>query len=1100
MSQFTRPTFNAEDDEDLERLQQEFFSQGQTPAAKVIRKGAPVLKVEAPTMPALEDPTPAMPALEDPTPAMPALEDPTLPELNDPAQDVEYEPVMDPNPEPHVPVSKKMIDLTSMLGQVLGEIQEHTVQKVTAPSLREPKNSKARGQRDGFPKPVHRSEFKKRLEASRQKKNERLEAPPKVQSVSGEWDENEERISQMSEEELKEARAEIMSTLSPESIAILMKGLKKKPDEPIQKTPPTKKPVGKEDDEDDLLKMKEKYFADVPLENDKLAWIDDRFLSVPQEQEKEEEGMASEVEKVYRKVRFDLQGSVCRGEIPVHKGLHHHGDEPEKAGYTLAELFYLMRSQVPSQRALVLTIVARIIERAKRNQDKDEVWQKVLRVFTGKEHAASVYLRSALDDRHLVVLVSAVRALAALVLDEKREERKLYQFMGHLMRPVIRETSQPFERKGLNDKLTELVDRVHQTTRTVEDWKDDATLAEQDLPRALIKMNLLPRLRYLLAAESELRKDEGSMELVMRLLTRLAEAGEDVCEMIEEEELIEPVVSIGMIETSWPMTEVGQRYPSVAAVRLLTTLAQGSKSIAEGLVDKMTSLLALLLTDPEIACEEMKSEAYALQLETLNLLHVLTCYGFIVPILETLQDPVMDWLRNVRTRQERTRACAAVGLLEVLLHAAADPHKTVPEHAIDWHQPTAYLPAILALLKDEEVFEASLGYLATWASYIDLFSPAKETVEQVWKAVIIQESSFNSRPSAASVGYTTHHVLRYIQFISAYATLHHACYQTFAKEAMDCLVEAEGYVKGSYKKDLFGRYALWIWLKHRKEVDMLWSIAELETGMKCLHMGITETWLSQDFLQLCLSKQVVDEKMRPFYFQLNSTELEISKALFRYDGRGVKTFMYPQSTSELSDVSAFIMSPIDALYHLDKSRVAQQVQEDAATVVVKTFETADRLLEIEHAMAIISLMKVFLIGDREGRSVDMESDKEIFWDPVVQSHLDDWLKRVCKKRTNLDTLEAAWRRSSVFIRQTHLPFFQFFQSFVAHYASVSLGHHGFARLLVYLVTQIDVVDYRHLVLSDYHDILSTLKVGLNEVPQLDKKELEQLSKGGLVLL
>ncbi|KAG1246195.1 hypothetical protein G6F68_014745 [Rhizopus microsporus] len=196
-------------------------------------------------MPALEDPTPAMPALEDPTPAMPALEDPTLPELNDPAQDVEYEPVMDPNPEPHVPVSKKMIDLTSMLGQVLGEIQEHTVQKVTAPSLREPKNSKARGQRDGFPKPVHRSEFKKRLEASRQKKNERLEAPPKVQPVSGEWDENEERISQMCDQELKVARAEIMSTLSPESIAILMKGLKKKPDEPIQKTPPTKKPVGK---------------------------------------------------------------------------------------------------------------------------------------------------------------------------------------------------------------------------------------------------------------------------------------------------------------------------------------------------------------------------------------------------------------------------------------------------------------------------------------------------------------------------------------------------------------------------------------------------------------------------------------------------------------------------------------------------------------------------------------------------------------------------------------------------------------------------------------------------------------------------------------
>lgn len=1113
MSQFTRPTFDVEDDQELERLQQEFFANQQTPSAKVFRRGDPP-QTKVTTAPNVE-----------------SSKDTTMPTLEDVPEDDMYEPVIDPNPEPHVPVTKKMLDLTSLLGQVLGEIQEQKVEKVSAPSLPVlDKGKPARGQKDGFPKPVHRSEFKKRLEASRAKsQSPRPEAPPTVKASPNDslMMDNDERLNQMSEQELEDARAEIMNTLSPESIAILMKGLKKSGNktvpepvpepvsEPVSEPEPKpeiKKTVSKESD--DLLEMKKQYFADVPLESDKLAWIDERFgKTAVQEEDKED---ASEIEKVYRKIRFDLQGNICNGQsIPVHKGLHHHGDEPEKAGYTLAELFYLMRSQVPSQRGLVLTIVARILIKAKAKQT--ETWCKVLRVFTGKEHAAVVYLRSALDDRHLVVLVSAVRALAALVLDLEEDweqsvmDTHCFEFMGHLTHPVLPQGSVQKERKGLNDKLTELVDRVHQRTTPDQGWRDDAELAEQDLVRALIKMDLLPRLRYLLAPDSELLEDRTSVELLVRLVIRLAEAGEDVCDLIEEEELIEPIFSWGVVKTQWPMTESEGNYPSLAAVRLLTVLAQGSKAIAEVSVDRMTSMLALLVTDPEIAVEGLKQRAYGLQLETLKLLHVLTCYGYIAPILETLQEPVMDWLRTVLEKEQKkmrtTRACTAIGLLEVLLHAAADPHKTVPEHAIDWHQPTAYLPAITAILKhtsEGTLYEAALGYLGVWARYIDLFTPEQETVHQVWK-VVVQESDYFKSGYPVASSYTTHHVLRYIQFISAYASLAHSSYNQLAQSANKRLISAEGLIKEYYSKGLFGRYALSLWLKHCQELAMQWSMAELESGIKSLHMGITETWLAQDLLQVCLSKQVVDENMRPFYFPFENKDLLLSKSLFDYDGRQVKTFMYPQPNddtvhSEPLEASVFIMSPIDALYHLDKSKVAQQSKEDAATVVTKTFETAKTLFSdtIDHHLAIVTLMKIFLIGDREGRNVELESDREVFWD--LGNSLDQWLDHHCRMRTTLVALENAWRRSSTFIRQAQVPFYQFFQSFVAQYASVSLGHHGFARLLVYVVTQIDQVDYRHLVFSDYHDILSTLKVGVNEVPQLSEIELEHLSKAGLVLL
>ncbi|KAG1078997.1 hypothetical protein G6F42_023982 [Rhizopus arrhizus] len=114
--------------------------------------------------------------------------------------------------------------------------------------------------------------------------------------------------------------------------------------------------------------------------------------------------------------------------------------------------------------------------------------------------------------------------------------------------------------------------------------------------------------------------------------------------------------------------------------------------------------------------------------------------------------------------------------------------------------------------------------------------------------------------------------------------------------------------------------------------------------------------------------------------------------------------------------------------------------------------------------------------------------------------MDQWLNYLCRTRTNLAALENAWRRSSEHIRQAQVPFFQFYQGFVAQYAAVSFGHHGFARLLVYLVTQIDTIDYRHLVLSDYRDILTTLKVGVNQVPQLDSAEKQELDNAGLKLL
>ena len=51
--------------------------------------------------------------------------------------------------------------------------------------------------------------------------------------------------------------------------------------------------------------------------------------------------------------------------LPTHLALHHHGEEPAVAGYTLAELLLLARSSVPQQRVLALQTLALLVTRVR---------------------------------------------------------------------------------------------------------------------------------------------------------------------------------------------------------------------------------------------------------------------------------------------------------------------------------------------------------------------------------------------------------------------------------------------------------------------------------------------------------------------------------------------------------------------------------------------------------------------------------------------------------------------------------------------------------------------------------------------------------------
>ncbi|KAI9323534.1 hypothetical protein BX666DRAFT_1873549 [Dichotomocladium elegans] len=1129
MKGLIRPRISNEDD--LEKLQEEFLSKGTAPSASVVR-GAPPPSCVGSRSPQKKQSVFAQRrqmAKQQPLPADNDDAFASMPDLEDVQENITEQSryVEDPHPEPHVPVSKNMLDLSSLLGNVLGEVTEKQVDRVEPPTLKSG-HERSHEHAQGFPKPARRSLFKMRLE-----KKQNGPAPSSVtiepqgqaeDSMEDYERENMERIDAMSEQEIEEARREIMNTLSSESIALLLDRKKKKNTVTKSASGPEGQGVAeekavaiKEEEEEDLMVMKQKYFADVPTEYEKLAWMDSRFEVPEPRQEVDQQMTMSKSDKLYREVRFDLQGLPVdpKKDVPTYQGLHHHGDDPEKAGYTLAELFHLVRSQVPSQRAMVLTTLARIIRYAKKEKAAD-----ILDLFFRPDLMSVVYLRSALDDSHLVGCVAAVQALAALVLDDEGEDLEnktldvtaFNEYLGYVSRPIIRKDKS--EVTGINERLTKTVDRIKGKDGGADDEapEDDAHLAQRDLARGLVRMKLLPRLRYLMSPNSELRsRDPRSIEKLVLVLIKVAQAGADTCKAIAEHDLIDIVIDWGVLKRDWPMTDENRAdaYPSLAALQLLTVLAQGSRDVAKLINSDATCLMQYLVISPDVACEKMQNRAYALQVEALKLVHILLCYGLVMPTLSDLHEPMMLWLRaalepkDIDNRSD-ARAATAIALLESSFHAAADPHKTVPTHAIDWHQPTAFLPVILAMLRTREpspVLDAAVGYFGTFATYMDRFPSVDDTITfaDVWKAIAPNLHKFGRVNN-------TNSVLRYVQLLSAFSNVKNPSLGSASQEARDMLAAAVERVKCVYNDDVLGRIAMLTWMAatdSREKRSQLWGdtsyyAAEITVTATSTQAGAFESHLAHKLVQLCVLDSADDKTysvLAPFYLGQDPPALS---ALYEHNGVALDTLVYPMlepSMTAPANATAFLFSPIDEEYHLDKSRLAQKSQ-GPVEVVRATLELAARMFKhggIDHDVAVISLMKIFLIGDREGQTI--ESEREVFWDDDVSRWIKHWLDMLCKShmargegKVDLSyppTIEAAWRRSS-WAHPTRQPFYQFYQAFVAQYAAVSFGESNFGRLLAYIMMEAnDEVDFKHLLWSDYRDILHTIRVARSELPPME---------------
>ncbi|KAF7882989.1 hypothetical protein EAF00_011478 [Botryotinia globosa] len=120
-----------------------------------------------------------------------------------------------------------------------------------------------------------------------------------------------------------------------------------------------------------LENLHQKYYPSLPADPSKLAWM----APIPTH------GSVADQESPYypaaealaaSALRFDFRGGLLPPRIaramPITKGLHHHGEAPEAAGYTIPELARLARSAFPAQRCIAFQTLGRFLYRLGRGE------------------------------------------------------------------------------------------------------------------------------------------------------------------------------------------------------------------------------------------------------------------------------------------------------------------------------------------------------------------------------------------------------------------------------------------------------------------------------------------------------------------------------------------------------------------------------------------------------------------------------------------------------------------------------------------------------------------------------------------------------------
>ncbi|OQE16861.1 hypothetical protein PENFLA_c026G05687 [Penicillium flavigenum] len=117
-----------------------------------------------------------------------------------------------------------------------------------------------------------------------------------------------------------------------------------------------------------LSDLQSHYFPEIAQDPSTLSWL--QPLSADEEDPDSTSAYhpaSNAISMAPSAIRFSLTGTILAPEtslsLPTTMGLHHHGEDPHAAGYTIPELAILSRSTFPAQRCIAWQVIGRILFR-----------------------------------------------------------------------------------------------------------------------------------------------------------------------------------------------------------------------------------------------------------------------------------------------------------------------------------------------------------------------------------------------------------------------------------------------------------------------------------------------------------------------------------------------------------------------------------------------------------------------------------------------------------------------------------------------------------------------------------------------------------------
>ncbi|XP_051872012.1 RNA polymerase II-associated protein 1 isoform X2 [Pristis pectinata] len=619
-------------------------------------------------------------------------------------------------------------------------------------------------------------------------------------------EENLARLQAMSKDEIEEERNNLMARLDPSLIAFLKsrrsgesyievssnktntQGAENSDEDKqsdshleaeLQSNSFKKEPMDQETTEPDIPLKPDKGWVHMDvLEYEKLEWMKD--LPKPRRRKTNKEMQA----------RFSFHGDLIPPgvDVPTHLGLHHHGEQPEEAGYSLQELFHLSRSQIIQQRTLALQMLARVIQKAKAGDFSSSLKHSVLRMLL--DAGCLFLLRFSLDDSVENVIAACVQALKALLVspsDEECLDRTFSWYLGSSvfpLRPNETEEEDDDDEEEEDDDEEESKMKRNEKAKSKEEKKADTDVARIDAIKGLLKMKVLHRLRYIL----EVVRPVPSVVLdILEILIRIARHSSEACNQILGcPRLMETIVS-EFLPSTWriqtlrmgePMTN-SYGVPIAAAMKLTRVLASAGRNMSAILLNKfnMKERIGRFIAQDPCDLHLEQQEAYVLSIEALRLWAVAANYGqacdmykafypALMKILQTLpnlvsqlkkEDPLFDY----SLQRAETLVCLLINLTHSVgcafelqaqfTSSAGDQEEHIPPLPLDWSHVAGIKPLLEGCVKRcfkevscpstwntvRQLTTTYIIYLATYYSKLSQqpsYKPVEclEELEQLW--------------------------------------------------------------------------------------------------------------------------------------------------------------------------------------------------------------------------------------------------------------------------------------------------------------------------------------------------------------------------------